>query len=117
MKTPSWKNQNLGIYNGFRIELHFHAEDQCMRDHFINMCEWSEDEYKPIKNFYWFVAEVVAFKGSINCGSAFLGGNCYKNLKDVMQDGKPENVLGGYLPQMIEEAIEEAIENLQEHSA
>ena len=114
MKTPSWKNQNLGTDRGFKIELRFHEEDRSMKDHFINECGWSQDQYNDIKNYYWFVAEVVAYKGSIECGSSYLGGNCYKNLKDVMQDKKPENVLGGYLPQMIEEAIEEAIENLKD---
>ena len=114
MKTPSWKNQNLGYHKGFNLELRFAEEDWSMKDHFINGCGWSQDQYDDIKNYYWFVAEVVAYIGSIECGSSYLGGNCYKNLKDVMQDKNPENVLSGYLPQMIEEAIEEAIKKLQD---
>lgn len=108
MKTPDWKPQNIGIIDGFKIVLDFEKEHMCPKSHFVNECGWSDDEYNEIKNYYWFSAKVITYKGVIECGSAYLGGCCHKNLKCVMGDKKLENILGGYLPQLIEEAIDEA---------
>ena len=107
-----WQDQEICKKDGFKIVLSFEEEDQTMRDHFINNCEWSEDDFKSLKGFEFFTAKVTAFKGKIECGSVYLGACCHKNLKDVMQNGNIENMLGGYMPQLIEEAIEDAIENL-----
>ncbi len=35
-------------------------------------------------------------------------------VREVMQDGKLSNILSGYTPQMIREAIKEARQNLSE---
>lgn len=116
MKTPVWQDQILATVDGFKMVLSFESEDHIdPRNHFINECEWTPEQYLEVKNFYWFTAKITAFKGSIACGSAYLGANCYKNLKGVMShggNGEISCVLGGYAPQMIDEALEDAKRNL-----
>lgn len=108
MSNQLWKPKVIGEFSGFTIVLSFEPEHMNMRNHFINECEWSEEQFNEIKNFKWFIAKVTAYKGSIECGSTYLGGNCDKSLKDVMGDGKVENILSGYMPQMIEDVVQEA---------
>ena len=109
MKTPTWKNQKLGTVDGFKIELSFEEEyDLEPRHHFINECGWSAEEYNAIKNFYWFTAKITVYLGSIECGSAYLCECCYKSLKEIMNNKQHKNILSGYAPQMINEAIDEA---------
>jgi hypothetical protein len=59
-------------------------------------------------------AKVTAYKGVIECGSAYLGGNAHKTLREVLGSNTEEDGLGGYMPQLIEEAIEEAHTNLDD---
>ena len=109
MKTPNWKPQTICTQDGYTIVLSFEAEDTDARTHFTGEypnCGWTEEQYEPIKNFYWFVAKVTAFKGSIEAGSAYLGGNAYSCLKEVLKG--EGGLLGGYFPQLMKEAIEEA---------
>lgn len=106
-KVPVMAERKVAEQDGFTITLSFEDEDMNMRDHFVNQCEWTEEQYNEIKKYYWFVAKVTAYKGTIKCGCAFLGGCCYKTLKDVL--GSDINtMLGGYMPQLIEEAVEDA---------
>ena len=114
MKTPNWQEQTICKRDGFKIVLSFEDEDQDPKKHFIDFCGWSEDDYKPIANYYWFCAKVTAFKGKIECSSAYLGCNAYKNLKDVLGANPEESGLSGYMPQLIDEAIEQAHINLDE---
>ena len=114
MSFPYWQDQKICNKDGFKIVLSFEEDDRTMIDHFKNDCEWDNDQLKSLKGFKFFSAKVTAYKGVIECGSSYLGACCHKNLKDVLQDGNVENMLGGYMPQMIEEAIEEAIENLND---
>lgn len=113
MKTPQFKPQNLGTKEGFKLFLEFEPEYLDPMDHFVGECGWSEEEYNSIKNFYWFSAKVVAYKGKVEAGCDHLGACCHKSLKDIMADGNIEKALGGYLPQMIEAAIEDAKQNLE----
>ncbi len=123
MKTPEWQPVDLGSVEGFRFVLSFEPEDISMEDHFINQCGWSVNDYKTIKNYYWFCAKVIAYKGKVACGDSYLGGNCYKNKKDVFGDFKltsaapfwdnVSTLLSGYGVQMIQDAIIEANENLE----
>lgn len=112
MKTPQFNDQLIYKDSEFSYMLSFEEEYLNSREHFIEDCGWTLEEYKNVIGQYWFVAKVTAFKGSIECGSAYLGGCCYKNLKEIMQDGTPDKILSGYAPQMIEEAKEEALRNL-----
>ena len=114
MKTPNWQEQTICKRDGFTIKLSFEEEHEDAREHFIGFCGWSEEEYKPITSYYWFCAKVTAYKGTIECGSAYLGGNAYKSLRDALGTNPEENGLGGYMPQLIDEAIEEAHINLDE---
>lgn len=117
MKIPQFKPQNLGTFEGFKIILSFEDEHLNAKDHFINECGWTDEEYNSIKNCYWFCAKISAFKGSIECGSAYLGCCCYKTLKEILSfDGNTDidHVLSGYAPQMIEEAIKEAKQALSD---
>ena len=110
-KTPIWAERKVAEQDGFTITLSFEDEDMNMRDHFINDCGWPADQFNEIKNYYWFTAKVTAYKGTIKCGCTYLGACCYKTLKDVL-GSDTSTMLGGYLPQLIEEAIEEANEAL-----
>jgi len=119
MKTPNWKPVTLAIKDGFKIVLEFEEEiDLNPKKHFIEDCGWPSIEYSTISNFYWFVAKITAYKGVIECGSSYLGACCYQNKKDVVNPIKGgfklDNCLGGYAPQMVEEAVEEAKRNLSE---
>jgi hypothetical protein len=112
MNTPNWQEQTICKRDGFTIKLSFEEEHEDAKSHFIDFCEWAEEDYKPISKYYWFIAKVTAYKGVIECGSAYLGGNAYKNLKQVLGNNPEEDGLGGYMPQLIEEAIERAHSNL-----
>lgn len=114
MKTPYWLVQTICTQEGFTLKLSFEKEDMDPRDHFLNVCGWSKEQYSEVKNLYWFTAKVTAYKGKIECGSAYLGGNAYKTLKEVLGDNPQETGLSGYMPQLIEEAIDDAKENLDD---
>lgn len=115
MKTPNWKEQTICKRDGFTIKLSFEEEEhEDAKSHFLGFCGWSEEDYKPIANYYWFTAKITAYKGAIECGSAYIGGNAYKNLKQVLGDNLELNGLSGYMPQLIDEAIEDAHRNLDE---
>ena len=108
MKTPDWQPVQLPEKDGFKLVLSFEEEDLPAYYHFVGECGWSDEDYQSIKNYYWFCAKVTAFKGKIECGASYLGTCCYKSKKDIIGTN-----LGGYLPQMINDAIEEAKENLE----
>jgi hypothetical protein len=108
MKTPNWKPITVLKDEQFSYVLSFIEEDSNPKKHFINECDWTEKSYKQVSNYYWFIAEITAFKGKVEICSAYLGGNCYKKLADVLGDRTIEQLLGGYGPQMIEEVKTEA---------
>lgn len=114
MKNPDWQEQTICKRGGFTIKLSFEEEHQDAKTHFISECGGSEAEYKSISSYYWFCAKVTAYKGVIECGSAYMGGNAYKSLRDALGTNPEENGLGGYMPQLIDEAIEQAHINLDE---
>ena len=102
MKTPDWKTVELPAREGFQVSLEFYPEDHLSpREHFISECGWSDEEYKPISNFYWFSACVSVCKAGVELGTNHLGGCCHKNKADAMEG----EGLSGYLPQMIDEAM------------
>ena len=108
MKTPEWKIETIGTREGFSIELRFDPEfDIDPRKHLQDECGWSDEEYEEIADYYWFSASVVALRDDEEFGWSYLGGNCYKSKADVM-----ESELGGYMPQMIDEAISDAKESI-----
>lgn len=108
MKTPDWKDETITTSNGFLITLRFEDEHMNAKDHFCNECGWEIDEYKKIADYYWFSVNVIATKDGYTVGSAYLGGNCYKNKKEVLGTSI-ETCLAGYMPQLIDEAIEDCI--------
>tara|TARA_R110000850_G_scaffold234325_1_gene359260 strand:- start:10 stop:354 length:345 start_codon:yes stop_codon:yes gene_type:complete len=112
MKTPEWKEQIICIKDGFKAVLSFEEEHIDARNHWITECGFTKEQYKEIANYYWFCAKITVYKGSVACGDNYLGGCCYKSLKEVLASGKIDFMLSGYMPQMIDEAIIEAKENL-----
>lgn len=52
MKTPTFQDQNLGTFEGFKVVLSFEEEHLNAKDHFIEECGWSKEEYSSIKNYY-----------------------------------------------------------------
>ena len=87
--------------DGFIICFEAHEEDISMRRHFIKACGWGESEYRRIKNYEWFCAEVSAWKNGEKLGNDYLGCCCYKTAKDFY-------TAEGYFPDMVGRAIEEA---------
>lgn len=117
MRSPEWKPVIIAEKNGFKFELSFEPDDLlCPKTHFMHDCKWSKEEYETIKNFYWFDAIVTPIKGSIRFDScaAYLGANCYANKKEVMGNGELKNILSGYAPQMVEDALKSVLMALQE---
>lgn len=114
MSFPNWQDQKICKKDGFNIVMSFEKDDITMIDHFKDNCGWSENQLRALKGFKFFSARVTAFKGSIECGYSYLGACCHRNLKEVLSGGNVDEMLGGYMPQMIEEAIEDAKKNLEE---
>jgi hypothetical protein len=106
MGTPNWKEVKLESIDGFDITLSFEKECIVARSYFVNDCAWTSEEYDDIKGRYWFCAKVAASVGGVEFGSRYVGHNVYISLKDVIA-----TKLGGYLPQLIAEAVEEAKSN------
>jgi hypothetical protein len=106
MGTPNWKEVKLESIDGFDITLSFEKECIVARSYFVNDCAWTSEEYDDIKGRYWFCAKVAASVGGVEFGSRYVGHNVYRSLKDVI-----DTELGGYLPQLIAEAVEEAKSN------
>lgn len=118
MRTPNWTDKKiLTTDNGIDVFIEFEEEGTNAKHHFISECGWSESDYAEIKDFYWFSAKIYATKAGIEIGNSYLGGNCYRNLKDVLGNGTVADLLGGYGPQMVEEALEEANSFIQRMSA
>lgn len=112
MKIPLWKPRLVETYKNFNIILDFLEDDKNPRDHFINECRWTKEQYNKIKNNYFFCACIEVYKGNVLCGSSYLGACCYKNLDEVLGDKTEETILSGYYKQLRDEAIEEAEKRL-----
>ena len=108
MRTPEWESVKLGRIKGFNLFLSFEQDHQDPEDHFKSVCGWDDEQYKEIKNYFFFTAKVEAYKGKILASEVYLGACCHQSKKDVLA-----SELGGYLPQMIDEAIQDAIHNLE----
>ena len=89
--------------DGFIICFEALPEGINMRQHFIKECGWSEKEYRSMarKDPAWFCAEISAWLNGEKLGTSYLGCCCYDSMQDFWQSS-------GYLPQMVDEAIEEA---------
>lgn len=97
--TPFRVLDNLNLIICFEAQ----PEDISMHHHFIKECGWTEDQYAEIEDFAWFSAKISAWQNGKELGSAYLGACCYKTEEEFIEiDGS------GYMPQMIEEAVEEA---------
>ena len=107
MKTPDWTPVKLPDSGPFQIELSFEPDDMDPESHFIGQCGWSDEEYDTIKNYNWFSAKVAASFDGKEMGAAWMGGCCHPGKRHVLG-----SELGGYLPQMVEEAVEGAAEEL-----
>ena len=112
MKTPNWRPVELTKIDNVTYTLHFEDEHRDAKNHFLVECDYSEEAYSEIKNFYWFTARVEATKAGVILSDNYLGGNCCRNKKEVMQDNTLANILNGYIPQMIAECQEQADINL-----
>jgi hypothetical protein len=108
MRKPTWKPIVILKDTQFTYLLSFIEDDQDPKHHFINECEWSQQDYDEIKNFYWFTAQLTAFKGKVEVCSTYMGGNCYNTKSDVLGDKTLAQLLGGYGPQMVETVKAEA---------
>lgn len=117
MRTPVWKDEQVRQAHNLTFVLSFENEcDLDPRVHFIDECGWTNEAYEEIKNFYWFTAKVTAYymtkTGPVEYGNAYLGGCCYRSKSEVMGDSTAPSILSGYLPQMIDEARDEAENSL-----
>ena len=98
-------------HEGF--EIYFEAEEEIssMRDHFINECDWTEKQFKNLKdtNPAWFSARVVAKKEGVILGEDYLGCCCYKSEEEFYT-----KYFDDYFKDMIKACVSEAEKNLPE---
>lgn len=99
-------NFKLVIQNGYLIEAIRHDENQSLFNHLVDDCDWQLDDASDcsaVNDFYILEIKATDITDLDKTGSAYLGAMI---AKDWIEDTKQE--AGGYLPQMIEEAMEEA---------
>jgi hypothetical protein len=107
MKTPHWAPVKLDSVDGFYITLSFEEEYTDARSPFITDYGQTDEDSGIIDNqYYWFCVKVSASVGGMEFGSSYLGCNVYKSLKEVI-----DTKLSGYLPQLIDEAVDDAKAN------
>lgn len=92
----------LGEKMGYELVITFwHENDIGMRDHFMGEFGWTKKRFAEIVDFAWFRVEINAIKDGKELGSRHLGCCCDKRLLEfLLNDGN------GYLPQLIDDAIE-----------
>ena len=93
----------LKTVDGFGILFDAEEEDRSMRQHFIKECGWTENQYRKIKDYAWFVAKVTAWKDGIELAAEYLGGCCYTTVDEFYTKYKDD-----YLTQMIAEVVARA---------
>lgn len=98
------------IHKGFEIRYALHPEeDFSMERHFMDECGYTQKQFDKIRNYEWFRIELKAsiLGDSEVLGQAHLGLCCAKDGHAYVtkQDA------GGYLPQMLDEAVEEALKH------
>lgn len=95
------------VHQGFEIRYEVYPEeDISMERHFIKECGYTQKQFEKIRDFEWFRVVIKASLpgDSETLGTAHLGGCC---AKDAHAYVKKEEI-GGYLPQMLDEAVAEA---------
>lgn len=59
-----------------------HEEWEDKRQHFVNECGWTEEQYQEIYDCPWFTAEVSIWKDGQVESSEYLGCCCYDKVSD-----------------------------------
>lgn len=95
----------LFVRDGYLIEAFRYDDVTNARHHFVECCGWTEDQFSEIEDFDFYAIEIVATKLDelTVVGSASLGACCSENWAEDVESG-----LGGYLEQLIGDAIEDA---------
>ena len=93
----------IGIKDNLILTFEALPEEIGMRQHFIKDCGWSEKQYRQLVRTApaWFCAKVSAWYDGEELGTAYLGCCCYDSEEQFWRESD-------YLPQMIDEAVEEA---------
>lgn len=86
----------LHVIEAIRIDEH-----QTLENHFSIDCGWSKEDIDSIEHFDFYTVEIKATDKNGNSNSAYLGACCSENFDNDIKTG-----IGGYLPQLIQEAIE-----------
>lgn len=92
-------------YEGFDIYFETEEEFESIREHFIDECGWSKEQYASLLSSKpkWFCAHVVAKKAGIELGEAYLGGCCYNSHKEFYT-----TYFDDYFKDMMKDAVNEA---------
>lgn len=92
-------------YEGFDIYFEAEKEMEPMRQHFIGVCGWSKEDYASLvaTKSKWFAAHVVAKKGGVELGEAYLGCCCYNSHKEFYT-----TYFDCYFKDMMKDAVAEA---------
>lgn len=101
-----WEQVHTEEKDGFTINLCFALEDIAPD---WDMTEEERDElFEKINNgsLLWVIARVEVKKKSIVLGSSYLGNCCYEEAKDFL--------LTGYYEDMVNEAMQEAKDMIEE---
>lgn len=101
--------KKVATFKGFDIYFEPLKELISMKRHFMGECNWSKEDYADLaaSRPKWFVAHVVAKKGGIELGEAFLSGCCYSSHKEFYT-----TYFDDYFKDMMKEAVNNAEDNL-----
>lgn len=94
---------------GFDITFNALCEDYSIEDSFDETKEGFQKMYEDLNSYYtvWFCAQIVVSKLGIKLGSDYLGGCYYNSYEEFINEG-------GYIDDMINNAIIEAKRTIQE---
>lgn len=83
-------------------------EDVDMRRHFTKECGWSAKQFREIKDFAWFTAEVSLWYEGDLLGTEYLGCCCYKNADEFWT-----TYAADYFSDKVYELVSENVPGLQ----
>lgn len=72
----------LMVAEGFIIC--FEAAEECtdMRQHFMEECDYTLDEFQEIRDYEWFCANVSAWQDGVLLAETYLGCCCYETASE-----------------------------------
>lgn len=95
--------KKLATIEGFDIFFQAETEHVNKKQHFMEECDWTLEQYKELKGTAWFCAHVEVRKAGIPLSNQYLGCCSYKTVSEFYTEYKDD-----YLKDMIAEGLNEA---------